>query len=77
MAACPFRHFARFGLKLQPRQAGDVSGADLGQVYHRLLEKLFTQPSSAVAATWPIFPAMTAQAIHDAARRSPGPCAAR
>ncbi len=40
MAACPFKHFVRYGLCLQQRERPDVGLGDLGQVYHRLLETL-------------------------------------
>jgi ATP-dependent helicase/nuclease subunit B len=39
-AGCPFQHFARFGLGLKDRARSEVSGADLSQVYHDVLEKL-------------------------------------
>jgi ATP-dependent helicase/nuclease subunit B len=37
-AACPFMHFLRYGLELQPRQEADVSALDLGHVYHHVLQ---------------------------------------
>jgi ATP-dependent helicase/nuclease subunit B len=38
-AACPFKHFARYGLELRPREDEDgVSALDLGNVYHHVLE---------------------------------------
>jgi ATP-dependent helicase/nuclease subunit B len=37
-AACPFMHFLRYGLELQPRQESDVSALDLGHVYHHVLQ---------------------------------------
>ena len=43
MAACPFRHFARYGLKLSPRERAGVNAGDLGQIYHRLLDRLVSQ----------------------------------
>lgn len=43
MAACPFQHFARFGLNLAPREKATVSGLDLSQAYHRLLDRLLGQ----------------------------------
>jgi ATP-dependent helicase/nuclease subunit B len=39
-ACCPFRHFARYGLKLQEREDQDVTALDLGNVYHGVLERL-------------------------------------
>jgi ATP-dependent helicase/nuclease subunit B len=40
MAECPFRHFARYGLKLHDREAPDVTGIDLSNAYHDILENL-------------------------------------
>lgn len=38
-AACPFKHFARYGLELRERQDDEaVSALDLGNVYHHVLE---------------------------------------
>jgi ATP-dependent helicase/nuclease subunit B len=42
-AACPFRHFARHGLRLESRRDQDVTMADLSQVYHKVLEELINQ----------------------------------
>src|SRR5204862_2094899 len=38
-ASCPFRHFARYGLKLAEREDNDVTALDLGTVYHEILEQ--------------------------------------
>jgi ATP-dependent helicase/nuclease subunit B len=37
-AACPFKHFVRYGLGLSSREAPGVTGLDLSQVYHRVLD---------------------------------------
>jgi ATP-dependent helicase/nuclease subunit B len=39
-ASCPFRHFARHHLRLEPRQEQDVTPMDLGTVYHGILERI-------------------------------------
>jgi ATP-dependent helicase/nuclease subunit B len=39
-ATCPFKHFARYTLKLTEREDPDVSSLDLGNVYHGILEQL-------------------------------------
>jgi ATP-dependent helicase/nuclease subunit B len=39
-AACPFRHFARFGLGLLERADDEVSSLDLGNVFHHVLERI-------------------------------------
>ncbi|MDB5330837.1 MAG: ATP-dependent deoxyribonuclease subunit, partial [Phycisphaerales bacterium] len=45
-AACPFRHFARYGLRLRPREGEGVGAQDLGRIYHQLLEKLVGQAAA-------------------------------
>ena len=42
-AACPFKHFARYGLRLREREDDDVTAIDLGNVYHGILEQLVRQ----------------------------------
>jgi ATP-dependent helicase/nuclease subunit B len=39
-AACPFRHFLRYGLGLTEREAAGVTALDLSRVYHHVLERL-------------------------------------
>jgi ATP-dependent helicase/nuclease subunit B len=39
-ANCPFKHFARYGLQLEPRDEEDVTSMDLGNAYHSILETL-------------------------------------
>jgi len=39
-AACPFKHFARYGLRLREREDNHVTAIDLGNVYHGILEQL-------------------------------------
>lgn len=38
-ARCPFRHFAGYGLRLEPRPRHEVSSIDLGRMYHTILEQ--------------------------------------
>jgi ATP-dependent helicase/nuclease subunit B len=38
-AACPFRHFAKYTLGLKGRESQEVTVADLGRLYHDLLER--------------------------------------
>jgi ATP-dependent helicase/nuclease subunit B len=40
MAACPFRHFARYGLKLHRRDDADITQIDLSNAYHDVLTNL-------------------------------------
>jgi ATP-dependent helicase/nuclease subunit B len=42
-ANCPFKHFARYGLRLDPRDDQDVTAMDLGNAYHSILETLVRQ----------------------------------
>lgn len=39
-AACPFKHFARYGLELEDRPDLDVTAIDLGNVYHQVLDRI-------------------------------------
>src|SRR4030095_4051649 len=40
-AACPFKHFAKFGLRLREREDDqEVSSLDLGNVFHHVLERI-------------------------------------
>jgi ATP-dependent helicase/nuclease subunit B len=40
LAECPFRHFAKYGLNLRDRDEPDVTGIDLSNAYHDILENL-------------------------------------
>ena len=42
-ATCPFKHFARNGLKLETREDDDVTPMDLGNIYHGILERVVTR----------------------------------
>jgi len=37
-ASCPFRHFAGYGLRLEPRAEWELDAVDLGLIGHRVLE---------------------------------------
>ncbi|MHC4608738.1 MAG: PD-(D/E)XK nuclease family protein [Planctomycetota bacterium] len=37
-AACPFRHFAEYGLRLQERQTAELQPVDVGKLHHAILE---------------------------------------
>ncbi|CAN5606540.1 helicase-exonuclease AddAB subunit AddB [soil metagenome] len=39
-AACPFKHFAQYGLKLKSRDVRDFTIADIGQAYHQILDQI-------------------------------------
>ncbi len=39
-AACPFRHFLKYGLHLRTRDDRDIGPQDLSEVYHQLLDRL-------------------------------------
>jgi ATP-dependent helicase/nuclease subunit B len=38
--ACPFRHFARYGLELRVRESHELTGIDLHNAYHQVVENL-------------------------------------
>lgn len=40
-AACPYRHFVDYGLKISERQAYSIAGADIGTLVHSCLERVF------------------------------------
>jgi len=46
-AACPYRHFARYILDLQPRQEFKLEPLDVGDFYHRVLDGLVKTTLSA------------------------------
>lgn len=39
-AACPFQHFARYGLRLQRPTASEFTAMDLGNLYHAVLDDM-------------------------------------
>jgi ATP-dependent helicase/nuclease subunit B len=39
-AACPFRHFVKYGLRLEQREQPKITPMDLGRAYHRVMEDL-------------------------------------
>jgi ATP-dependent helicase/nuclease subunit B len=61
-AACPFKHFVRYGLRLSEREDEDVTAIDLGNVCHSILEKIVRQMLKE-NANWAIG-AKTDAAIH-------------
>ena len=66
-AACPFQHFARHGLELRPRADQDVTPADLGQLYHRVLETLVRKAMTEASDEdpFPVSPEMIREAAMD------------
>ena len=42
-AACPFKHFAQYGLKLREREVAELSSLDLGNAFHFVLERMVRQ----------------------------------
>lgn len=64
-AACSFQHFARHGLELRARADQDVTPADLGQLYHRVLETLVRQAMTEASQEDPL--PISAKMIREAA----------
>jgi len=66
-AACPFQHFSRHGLELRARADQDVTAADLGQLYHRVLETLVRQAMTEASQEdpFPVSPEMIREAAMD------------
>ena len=50
-AACPFRHFADYGLRLKEREEYDFTGIDRGQLIHEALE-IFGRRTREKALSW-------------------------
>jgi ATP-dependent helicase/nuclease subunit B len=68
-AACPFRHFLRYGLGLSEREAQGVTALDLSRVYHHVLERLIGAAiRDGIDLTDPSAP-VTEDTIHDYARQ--------
>ena len=42
-AACPFQHFATYGLRLEPRPVHEIAALDLGRLYHFILEQFVNE----------------------------------
>jgi ATP-dependent helicase/nuclease subunit B len=55
-ASCPFQHFARYALDLQPRAEQDVTRQDLGKLYHDILHRMVRQLLQQ-GGDWPGLPA--------------------
>jgi ATP-dependent helicase/nuclease subunit B len=42
-AACPFQHFAAYGLRLEPRPVHEIAALDMGRLYHLILEQFVNE----------------------------------
>lgn len=62
-AECPFRHFARYGLRLRGREQPDVTGIDLSNAYHDILENLVADLLAATKDWCELKPAEAAEMI--------------
>jgi ATP-dependent helicase/nuclease subunit B len=62
-AACPFRHFAKYGLHLRGRDEPDVTAIDLSNAYHRVLEELLKSIIDAKQDWCALDPAAAAELI--------------
>jgi ATP-dependent helicase/nuclease subunit B len=69
---CPFQHFARYGLRLEQRADDQITGADLSQAYHEILDRLLLRLQSAqrswIDATPDEIDAMVRQIAEDVGR---------
>lgn len=65
-AACPFAHFAVYGLKLGEREIYQVRSADLGNIFHRALE-LFSGKLERSSWSWSDLPDETREEFLDEA----------
>ena len=62
-AACPFKHFAQYGLKLKSRDVRDFSIADIGMAYHQILEQIVQELLQAKQHWTDLTPEQTAERI--------------
>ena len=51
-AACPFKHFARYGLRLEDRRRFRLDPLDLGLLYHEVLKQVFDYLSGGRPLDW-------------------------
>jgi len=82
-AKCPFKYFARYGLRLEPRRTHELAAVDIGTLNHAILETLFagmindgvwldTIEEEALLARLTSAIEHTAAAMHDAIIVTPG-----
>jgi len=69
-AACPFKHFARYGLGLEERRRFRLERYDLGLLYHAVLRDVFERLSGGEALDWAaVEPDRAMAAVEDALGR--------
>lgn len=69
-ATCPFKHFARHHLGLEPREDANVTPMDLGTVYHSILEGVVQQTLQNRSDWCEVEKQITAKQISDLAERA-------
>jgi len=69
-AACPFQHFARYGLALEERLRFRLEYMDLGLLYHAVLKDVFEQLSAGKPLDWAkVEPQRAIEAVENAIAR--------
>jgi len=68
-AACPFRHFAAYGLQLEERATAEISAIDLGVLHHAILEHVVADLCSERRSLADLDDDELAQRIETVARR--------
>jgi ATP-dependent helicase/nuclease subunit B len=63
-AACPYKHFAAYGLKLRLREEPDLTALDLGNLCHSVLEQVVRQVLALRADWCTLQPKLTDQMVH-------------
>lgn len=63
-ASCAFAHFAAYGLRLQERELYGVKAADLGTIFHRVME-LFSRKIQGLGCDWTEIPQEQQQSMMD------------
>ncbi|MCR4690190.1 MAG: PD-(D/E)XK nuclease family protein [Lachnospiraceae bacterium] len=65
MAACPFSHFLRYGLGLREKEEYSFEATDLGNMYHKVLERLLRSLRDEEMPAWEADPEELAKRISD------------
>jgi ATP-dependent helicase/nuclease subunit B len=62
-AACPFQHFARYGLRLAPRPLHEIAELDMGRIYHAVMEQFVNELMETGHTLREMPPAMIAESL--------------
>ena len=71
-ASCPFKHFARHGLRLRPRPEHGLSPLDFGTLYHEVLEQFVNELMESGRELRELTPVDIARRVHQLSEQSVG-----